>query len=270
MKGCVLFCVTLVTVFGSLCLVDACNEAICGPIVSKCILIDACSCDFGNFTNSRCLKNCTVCLDSLFMDCCACVGLCKPKDTEEGMDDSSSVEELREPLPELFNVLTEEEDLLARWKSFTYPASAAKPGKNILLIKGKRERTKPEYQEDTNCTVAFMSECSAMQKCKDACRSMGASQYRWFHDHGCCQCVGHTCLNYGLNKPRCSNCPPPDEIDDIEQEEKMVQEMNRIDDQVMEMEEEINDEFDEFDDDDDDDGDDVDDDDENPEVDSQG
>lgn len=63
-------------------------------------------------------------------------GLCKPKDSEEGMDDSSSVEELKEPIPDLFNVLTEEEDLYKRWKAYTYPASAAKPGKHILLIKG--------------------------------------------------------------------------------------------------------------------------------------
>ena len=30
--------------------------------------------------------------------------------------------------------------------------------------------------------------------------------WRWFHD-GCCECVGSTCINYGVNESRCRNCP---------------------------------------------------------------
>lgn len=30
--------------------------------------------------------------------------------------------------------------------------------------------------------------------------------HRWFHD-GCCECVGSTCLNYGLHEGRCQQCP---------------------------------------------------------------
>jgi hypothetical protein len=33
---------------------------------------------------------------------------------------SSSVEELPDPIPDLFDVLTEEEDYLQRWTTFTY------------------------------------------------------------------------------------------------------------------------------------------------------
>lgn len=43
-------------------------------------------------------------------------------------------------------------------------------------------------------------------KCKDNCQSMGATSYRWFHD-GCCECVGSTCINYGINDSRCLGCP---------------------------------------------------------------
>lgn len=57
-----------------------------------------------------------------------------------------------------------------------------------------------------NCTVAFMSQCLSWNKCKANCRSMGASSYRWFHD-GCCECIGSTCLNYGVNESRCMACP---------------------------------------------------------------
>ncbi|KAH3692547.1 hypothetical protein DPMN_193096 [Dreissena polymorpha] len=39
-----------------------------------------------------------------------------------------------------------------------------------------------------------------------SCRSMGASRYRWTHHEGCCQCIGHTCIDYGYNKPLCLQC----------------------------------------------------------------
>lgn len=52
-----------------------------------------------------------------------------------------------------------------------------------------------------NCSVAFMSQCMPWTKCRASCQSMGANSYRWFHD-GCCQCVGETCINYGINNSR--------------------------------------------------------------------
>ena len=36
---------------------------------------------------------------------------------------------------------------------------------------------------------------------------MGSSSYRWFHN-GCCSCIGsRNCLNYGLDKGQCKECP---------------------------------------------------------------
>lgn len=35
---------------------------------------------------------------------------------------------------------------------------------------------------------------------------MGATSYRWFHD-GCCECIGDTCINYGINESQCQFCP---------------------------------------------------------------
>lgn len=34
----------------------------------------------------------------------------------------------------------------------------------------------------------------------------------WFHD-GCCECVGSTCINYGINDSRCMKCPDSKEYD---------------------------------------------------------
>ena len=42
---------------------------------------------------------------------------------------------------------------------------------------------------------------------------MGATSYRWFHD-GCCECIGDTCINYGINESRCMHCPLDKEEDD--------------------------------------------------------
>lgn len=58
-----------------------------------------------------------------------------------------------------------------------------------------------------NCSVAYMAQCSSWHKCSASCQSMGATSYRWFHD-GCCECIGDTCINYGINESRCSQCPP--------------------------------------------------------------
>ena len=51
-----------------------------------------------------------------------------------------------------------------------------------------------DYQ---NCTVAYMSQCTSLNKCRMSCQSMGAARYRWFHEHGCCECIGSTCLDFG-------------------------------------------------------------------------
>lgn len=65
-----------------------------------------------------------------------------------------------------------------------------------------------------NCTVAFIAQCNSWNKCQAACKSMGATSYRWFHD-GCCECIGDTCINYGINESRCIHCPMDKEEDDL-------------------------------------------------------
>lgn len=48
--------------------------------------------------------------------------------------------------------------------------------------------------------------------------------FRWFHD-GCCECVGSTCINYGINDSRCTFCPEPDEseldLDELLEEDEL-------------------------------------------------
>ena len=58
-----------------------------------------------------------------------------------------------------------------------------------------------------NCTVAFMSDCTSLDTCSKSCASMGAASYRWFNEHGCCECIGSSCLDYGMGEPRCLRCP---------------------------------------------------------------
>ncbi|XP_035225566.1 protein twisted gastrulation-like [Stegodyphus dumicola] len=82
-----------------------------------------------------------------------------------------------------------------------------------------------------NCTVAYMSQCMSWNKCKSSCASMGASNYRWFHD-GCCECVGSTCLNYGINESRCLDCPP-------DKEEMTPEEQNIISKDIEKLEEDF-------------------------------
>ena len=48
---------------------------------------------------------------------------------------------------------------------------------------------------------------------------MGAARYRWFHEYGCCECIGSTCLNFGKGEPLCLKCPVKDGEEEEEEEE---------------------------------------------------
>lgn len=143
---------------------QTCNEAVCGSIVSKCLLTQSCKCDLKNCT---CCKDCYNCLSYLYEECCSCVGefnwnvrwtlfslsssyltisryssialsdrvvitnlhqllfligICpKSNDTETTLSTKSHIEEFSEPVPGLFNVLTEYPDNEKRWNSTTFP-----------------------------------------------------------------------------------------------------------------------------------------------------
>lgn len=195
---------------------DGCNEAVCASIVSKCMLTQSCKCDA---KNTSCSKDCFYCLDYFYTECCSCVEMCpRPNDTENSLSQKSHVEDLAEPYPDLFNVLTEEKDRLLRWTTYTYPVT-------LSFISLDKEVVVSTVTDNTvlesvpvNCTVAFMSQCMSFNKCKNSCSSMGASSYRWFHD-GCCECIGATCLNYGMNESRCLQCPPDKEDMTAEEQE---------------------------------------------------
>lgn len=70
----------LVTVVGALaafaCISYACNEAVCASIVSKCMITQSCKCDLANCS---CCKECFSCLNTLYSECCSCVGECRPR-----------------------------------------------------------------------------------------------------------------------------------------------------------------------------------------------
>lgn len=195
----------------------ACNEEVCAGIVSKCMLTDSCNCDL---IECACCKECFNCLSYLYGECCSCVDMCPtPNGTRNEPSKKSHVEEL-ESIPGLFQALTEDigfsDNDHGEWFVFTFPVDI-----DAVLYYGKTMAAGiklPEQDLDTpsevkennrgvvNCTVVFMKQCLSWNKCKANCQSMGAMSYRWFHD-GCCECVGSTCLNYGINDNRCDSCP---------------------------------------------------------------
>ncbi|XP_011145757.1 twisted gastrulation protein homolog 1-A isoform X3 [Harpegnathos saltator] len=199
---------------------EACNEAVCASVVSKCMLTQSCKCDMDTCT---CCKECFSCLSYLYDECCSCVDLCpKPNVTENPLSKKSHVEDFNEPVPALFQALTTEEDPLQRWIPFTFPVDYDlslfhSKDKDMTYhmqtnLDGELHALKPNVMT-VNCTVAFMAQCISWNKCSASCQSMGATSYRWFHD-GCCECIGDTCINYGINESRCLNCPLKKEEDD--------------------------------------------------------
>lgn len=65
-------------------------------------------------------------------------GMCPAPDPEDGLQLTSTIEDLKAPIPELFDVLTEEKDIDNRWTTYTYPAHYDalyfKPGHGMLDV----------------------------------------------------------------------------------------------------------------------------------------
>lgn len=205
--------------------VNSCNEAVCASIVSKCMLLQSCKCELQ--PDCTCCKKCFECLDYLYSECCSCVDMCpKPNVTIHELSNKSHVEDLAENIPQLFQALTTEADSQKRWSIVTFPVdinqAAFLPTKKKDIVMDAAQAQQSTIPDDSlvtvNCTVAYMAQCMSWNKCKASCTSMGASSYRWFHD-GCCECVGHQCINYGINQSRCSECPLLDDDDDLTDEE---------------------------------------------------
>ncbi|XP_046749126.1 twisted gastrulation protein homolog 1-A-like [Diprion similis] len=204
---------------------SACNQAVCGSIVSKCLLTESCKCDL---KTCSCCKECFFCLSYLYDECCSCVDLCpKPNATARNpLGAKSHIEELDEPVPGLFQALTMDPDPQERWTSFSFPvdfdASLFDSRPEFMYHIGEDSRHRGTVSGPRNarivtlnCTVAFIARCNSWNKCQTTCQSMGAASYRWFHD-GCCECVGDTCINYGINESRCRLCPTVNRVADDE------------------------------------------------------
>lgn len=199
--------VFLVISFGiSLCAAsdDGCNEMVCGSVVSKCLLTQSCQCKLND--DCHCCKDCLNCLGELYTECCGCLDMCpKHEDALNSLTPRSEIGDV-EGVPELFDTLTAEDDIM--WSTIRIPMRA---GFKQLLEGGERgsmnfSSLPRQGPETVNCTVIYVNSCIRSNKCKEQCESMGANSYRWFHD-GCCECVGAHCLNYGINESRCSACP---------------------------------------------------------------
>ena len=155
----------------------ACNEAKCKNIVSYCQLIGSCSCEMPPKAGEpcKCCRNCTLCLDQGvlgdFAECCSCVGLCPARNATQlaQVDSESVVYDFENPVPTLWSSFTEEEDPKKRWESYSFEV-------DLSSAQGFRERTqKPKNLQEiepldtvpnsSNCTVAYMNQCTSKQKC---------------------------------------------------------------------------------------------------------
>ncbi|XP_055913595.1 protein twisted gastrulation [Eupeodes corollae] len=211
--------------------VESCNEVVCASIVSKCMLTQSCKCEP---KNCSCYKECLSCLGKKYYEeCCSCVELCpKPNETRNALSKKSHVEEF-DGVPELFNALITSEPEEYEWDIVTFPVdfdtvlAGPKLEKDVKYYLKSNEQDSDEILKErdhmitVNCSVIYLSPCISWNKCRQSCQSTGASSYRWFHD-GCCECVGATCINYGINESRCRRCPESkddgDDLDDIDEE----------------------------------------------------
>lgn len=189
----------------------ACNSLVCGPIVSKCMITGSCNCDI---KACKCCKQCFTCLSYLYTECCGCIDMCpKGNTTQPVLSTKSHIEDL-DGVPGLFTALTAMDE--QSWTTITFPVNFDAVLHGLKTDWDLIDSDKDDYDyEDTSeelplinsdkCTVIFLTQCFSWNKCKSTCQNMGASSYRWFHD-GCCECVGSSCVNYGINQSRCERC----------------------------------------------------------------
>lgn len=241
----------LMYLLNSIQVASACNEAICASIVSKCTLLKSCDCEMTS-EDCPCCKTCFMCLDYLQTDCCSCVGLCPTSNnTATSIPQKSKIMEYpaHTVVPSLWNALTDGDDGMESWSKETYPvdfiSSELTEVQKTWQLKIKKVNALSQEQENQsvvpnnsivtlNCTVTYLNQCMAENKCEKSCQSMGAAQYRWFQN-GCCECVGYNCKNYGINQSKCLECGD-DEEDVLEEDELTEEELDRM---IAEKESEI-------------------------------
>ena len=98
----------------------ACNDAVCGSIVSKCTLLQSCNCTIEEGSGEcSCCQRCHSCLEPLYTECCSCFeGFCPQRNVTLPTQDST-VFDLEDRLPELWDALLEGED--ERWNKVVFP-----------------------------------------------------------------------------------------------------------------------------------------------------
>ena len=215
--------------------VNGCNEVVCASIISKCILIENCKCEP---KNCPCQKEFLNCLGEKYSkECCSCVELCpKSNQTRNALSKKSHVEEFY-GVPELFNALITSNHEDVEWDIVTFPididiiTAGIDLDDNMKYWDGETVVDEDDNYNRVNCSVIYMTSCMSWNKCRQSCQSTGANSYRWFHD-GCCECVGKTCINYGINDSRCRNCPEQmedeDDLEEIGEELEVANEENEI------------------------------------------
>lgn len=150
------------------------------------------------------------------IECCSCVELC-PSPNRTSMvppTQKSVVASFDTSVPELWDALTDADDHqhLDRWQTYRFPADSKLRDLKKHKDNGPDQDGVPEQTSTVNCTVAFLSQCMAEHKCEISCRTMGARAYRWFSD-ACCECIGDTCRDYGIDESMCEVCSS-DDMDD--------------------------------------------------------
>ena len=88
--------------------------------------------------------------------------------------------------------------IFSRWDKHTFQEDYVRINQPTS---GSGSSVVPEVLQK-NCTVAFLRNDMGDTKCQKSCASMGATSYRWF-DNGCCQCIGDSCVRYGIDQAKC-------------------------------------------------------------------
>ncbi|XP_017461713.1 PREDICTED: twisted gastrulation protein homolog 1-A-like, partial [Rhagoletis zephyria] len=136
--------------------------------------------------------------------------LCKASVKEADITKLSNVEIFSEPDTEVFKLISlapaKRQDWHSQTLSFKLHLDDLIGGETGSSPSLANQTTADSLTPEFNCTVVYLAQCMAMNKCKQNCNSMGASAFRWFHN-ACCECIGECdAAPFGDEEAKCEFC----------------------------------------------------------------
>lgn len=142
-----------------------CDQLLCAPVVSKCLLTQSCNC---KISDCHCCKDCILCLGRLFHDCCGCLEMCpqgRPK-----LAAKSQIGDF-EGVPALFKSVVKDK----HYREWTVIEMRMRESLELSMANSiDQDDIKQSIPKSHNqtCSLLYIKSCMPFKKCTEYCESI--------------------------------------------------------------------------------------------------